>query len=308
MNSDNNHCIEEILNWCKSVFGWIELISDDSRDHPGQRSSALRLRTSDGPCYVKLHSDFRLWENEAHGYEQWAALAFGDFAPQLLAVRDESPLALVISELPGKVLEEVELSLAQKREVWRTAGRALAGLHNLTVGSFFGPCRRDGTSVEPPGYDAPEYIMASFKDWHERGLRRGFLREDDLAILRAAENLIPAFNGVRSVPCHRDYCPANWLVAQDGGWAGVIDFEFSYWDVPSADFTRFPDWEWIHYPDLMEAFYEGYGKAFTHKEEQQILVSHVLYDLGAIVWGQENAYYIYAEEGRQSLKQLGKLI
>jgi thiamine kinase-like enzyme len=39
--------------------------------------------------------------------------------------------------------------------------------------------------------------------------------------------LITAFEGEPAVPCHRDDGPANWLVTDDGHWAGVIDFEFA---------------------------------------------------------------------------------
>ena len=80
-----------------------------------------------------------------------------------------------------------------------------------------------------------------------------------------------AFAGERPVPCHRDYGPANWLVTDDGVWAGVIDFEFAYWDVRVADFSRYPDWEWIHRPNLLDAFFDGYGRRLTPKEEQQRL-------------------------------------
>ena len=79
-------------------------------------------------------------------------------------------------------------------------------------------------------------------------------------------------------------CP-NWLVTSDGIWSGVIDFEFSYWGVRVADFTRYPDWDWMVRPDLVEAFFDGYGRSFTPQEEQQCLVAYAQYALNAIVWG-----------------------
>jgi len=307
MQSNDDDKITEVLSWCASELGPIEVVSDSSRKHAGLRAAAHRLRISSGGCYVKTHRDRSHWENEVHAYEQWAP-AFGDFAPRLLAVRSEEPLALVISELPGKVMEEVQLTSSQARTAWHTAGQALAALHNLAVGEYFGPCRRDGSCAGNPVSDARQYVSASFDDLLERGLKGGFLSDDERAVVHAACALLPAFEGVRPVPCHRDYCPPNWLVSREGAWTGVIDFEFSGWDVPAADFTHYPNWDWIDHPDLAEAFFEGYGRSFTPREEQQRLLAHTQYTLGAIVWGMENSYFGFAADGRQALKYIGKLL
>ena len=297
---------DPVLDWCAAVLGQFEVVSDHSREHSGQRASACRLHTPTGYCYVKTHRDTSHWNSEVHAYERWAS-AFGDRVPRLLAVRDQEPLALVISELPGQSIEQAQLSASQARAVWRDAGRALAALHELAVGEYFGPCRRDGTCAGTPIYAAQEYVSQELDNWVERGIRVGCLSDNELSIVRAARGLIPAFAGERPTPCHRDYCPANWMV-QDGIWTGVIDFEFAYWDVRAADFSRYPDWDWISRPDLAQAFFDGYGHSFTPEEEQQRLVAHVQYALGAIVWGQESAYYGFAEEGRQALKRLGELL
>jgi hypothetical protein len=56
----------------------------------------------------------------------------------------------------------------------------------------------------------------------------------------------------------------------------------------------------------MPEFFEG--RVFTPQEEQQRLMAHANYALGAIVWGSENAYYGFAKEGRQALEYLGNLL
>ena len=307
MKSDDESQVDEVLSWCASLMGPVEVVADHSREHAGQRAAAHRLRTRSGDCYLKLHRDPSHWNSEVHAYEQWAP-AFGDFAPKLLAVRAEPPLALVISELPGKVMEAVQLSPSQQQSVWRAAGHELASLHGLAEGDFFGACRRDGACAGTPVYDAMQYVSWDFDNLVERGLHGNFLDEDELAIVRTARSLLPAFIGERPRPCHRDYCPANWLVTRDGAWAGVIDFEFSAWDVRAADFTRYPEWNWIGQPGLAEAFFEGYGRSLTPEEEQQRLVAHTQYALAAIVWGMEASYHGFAKEGRQAIKYLGKLL
>jgi Ser/Thr protein kinase RdoA (MazF antagonist) len=304
--NDDQHIIEA-LAWCASVLGPVEVVTDTSREHAGLRAAAHRLRTPSGGCYLKTHRDRSHWENEVHAYEHWAP-AFGDCAPRLLAVHAEEPLALLIGELPGTVLEEVQLTSTQAQDIWRAAGWALAGLHSLPAGEYFGPCRRDGACAGTPVYDARQYVSSKIEAQVERGLRGGFLSEDELAVVRAACALLPAFEGERPRPCHRDYCPANWLVSLEGAWTGVIDFEFSGWDVRASDFSRYPNWDWIEHPELAEAFFEGYGHPFTPAEEQQRLVAHMQYALDAVVWGMENCYFGFAADGRKAFKHLGKLL
>jgi Ser/Thr protein kinase RdoA (MazF antagonist) len=151
-----------------------------------------------------------------------------------------------------------------------------------------------------------EHLTRRYGNLVEHAAAAGYLSAPEINVLQAAQELIPAFDGERPVPCHRDYCAANWLYQPDGSWAGIIDFEFAAWDVRAADFTRDPQWCWVRRPDLMEAFYEGYGRTFTAREEQQILFGHAEYALGAVVWGRENDFYGFEREGREALAYLGR--
>lgn len=297
--------VNEILDWCTSVVGPCEVVSGDARFHG--RTMVCQLRTASGHCYLKVHRQRPSWEAEVHGYEQWAP-ALDGLVPRLLAVREEEPLALLVSELPGRIMEQMQLPVRRERMVWRAAGRALAGLHSFAVGRCFGPCARDGSCIGIPVDDARAYMSAELERWTESGLRTGCINDEELAVIRAAQRLIPAFAGERPTPCHRDYCPANWLVSDDGNWAGVIDFELAHWDVRVADFSRYPDWEWIRRPDLLEALFDGYGRPLTAEEEQQSLVTRTRYALSAIVWGTEHSFHGFAEEGRQAFNHLADLL
>lgn len=297
----------DLLDWCRSVLGAFEVASDHSQLHPGTPSSIRRLRTASGCYYVKTHRGPSCWESEVHAYERWAAV-FGSAAPRLIAVRDEEPRALIISQLPGRGLEKAGLPVFQERSIWRSAGRALRALHDLAVGTYFGPCRRNGTCHATPIHDAREYVSTHLVDRLDRAHQAGCLRSAEVATVHAALDLVPCFEGERPVPCHRDYCPGNWLVADDGVWTGVIDFEFASWDVRVADFTRYPDWDWMARPDLLEAFLDGYDRSFTPNEEQQRLVAHVAYALTAVVWGNDNSYLGFAKEGHAALRTLAELL
>ena len=295
------------LEWCTFILGPVEVMSDHSKAHGGHESSTCRLHAPIGFCYLKVHQSRSHWNNEVHAYERWSH-SFGDFAPKLLAVRDEQPLALIVSELPGQIVEKAKLSPSQEQTVWRAAGAALTALHDLGTGNCFGPCLRDGTCAEELTQNGKKYVSRRFESQIERAIHNGTINDDELAVVRAACNLIPAFEGERPHPCHRDYCAANWLLSKEGTWAGVIDFEFAYWDVRVADFSRDPDWSWIRRPDLVEAFFEGYGRSLTPTEEEQLLVAHAEYALSAILWGHDHSFYGFEQEGRESLAHLASLL
>ena len=302
---NENQAVDHLMAWCTSIVGPFEIVSGKQR--PDGRSSISRLHTASGYCYLKVHEQRDVWEREVHGYEQWAP-AFGGFAPQLLAVRDEGPLALLIDELPGKVLQEMELPADQERAAWRRAGQMLARLHEFATNEYFGPCRRDGSPQGPAISDAVNYMRDNLEREIAKAVGAGYLDDEELAVARTTLQSTPIFAGERPVACHRDYCPYNWLISEQGAWAGVIDFEFAYWDVRVADFSRYPDWEWMDRPDLLDALYDGYGRALTSREKEQQFVAYVLYALGAITWGMEASYFGFVEEGRTALKRLATMV
>ena len=307
MTATADNRLEQLLAWCASEVGAVEETSDHSKSHPGELNVTYRLLTATGYCYLKTHRSPHYWEAEVHAYEKWAA-AFGDYAPRLLAVHEEEPRAILVSEIAGKCLEDVQLSTRQEKIVWRTAGQALVGLHDLNIGDFFGPCQRGGSPAGEPIRDPGQHISMQIQNDADRGGRMGYLSDTEISVVEAALDLIPSFEGEPPVPCHRDYCPANWLVTDDGVWAGVTDFEFAQWDVRAIEFARYPDWDWISRPDIMKAFFEGYGRSLTPKEEQQRLVAHVQYALTAVVWGSDNSYYGFMKDGRKAFRHLAKLL
>ena len=288
-------------------MGAVETVSDHSRSHGGHTSSTQRIKTSQGFAYLKIHTSKSNWEAEVHGYEQWSA-AFGAACPQLLAVADGSPLAVVVSELPGEILEDKTMDPEQERAVWGAAGAALVALHDLESGTHFGETDRHGLPREGAPTDGVECIRRRFSEQLGRAVEASCLTDSELDTIHAASDLIPSFEGERPTACHRDYCAANWLVDGEGAWVGVIDFEFSRWDLRVADLTRDAHWSWIRRPDLIDAFFEGYGNRPLGRGEEQMLVAHTEYAMGSILWGRENAFYGFEQEGRDALAHLARIL
>lgn len=298
---------ENALIWAKSQLGACEIISDHSKEHGGHESATCRLYTDAGYCYLKIHQSPTHWHHEIHAYENWAH-TFGHFAPKLLCVHDQPPLALIITELPGQVAENTTLIPEQERALWQSAGQALVALHTFATGTYLGSCLRDGTPASSPSTKPIQtQISNRLQTQIKKAQHQNLLTSDEHKTLNATLELTPAFEGEKTIPCHRDYCTANWLV-HNGTWSGIIDFEFAYWDVCVADFSRDPHWHWIHRPDLIDAFFEGYGRPLTPQENQQLLVAHVEYALGAIVWGQAHEFYGFKKEGQDALAHLATLL
>ncbi len=300
-----SHGDGELLAWAASVVGGCEVVSGDARFHG--RTTVSKLRTTSGAAYLKIHSDRATWEPEVHGYEQWSS-AFGRRTPKLLGVYDADPFAILTSDLGGKNLEDAALPDSQQPAVWRDAGRALTALHDHAVGEYFGVPARDGSPAEGAATDAVEYIGAEFEELTGKAETHGWLSTAERAVVERARAMIPAFEGERPTPCHRDYCPVNWIVDAHGDWIGVIDYEFARWDVRVAEFARYPDWDWMLRPDLTDALLDGYGRPFSSQEEDQLLVARAKYALGAIVWGHENEFFGFEQEGRDALVVLSDLL
>lgn len=295
--------IDLALAWCEQIIGPFQLLSDTSQAHAGQRASTYRLAAPQGNCFLKLHRDSSHWHQEVHAYETWVA-AFESHAPRLLAAQEESPKALLTSELRGVRIDQADLTPRQAQAAWHGAGCALVKLHDYAQGGFFGPCLRDGSPAKPIFSDPVGYLTLEFDDFAARGLRGGWIDSDIQKTVDQVRQLIPAFTNEQPTPCHRDYCPPNWLVF-DHTWSGVIDFEFSYWDVRAADLARFPDWDWMKNPGAYEAFLDGYyNHAPSLNENQQRLAAQALYALSALVWGMENQYFIFAREASEALHWL----
>jgi len=294
---------DSLLGWCGNVLGDWQVVDDQSKEHMGHDSGVHRLASDRGPCFLKIHEDRAHWAAEVHGYERWAPV-FGAKAPRLLGVHDSEPLALIVTALPGTVLERVTLRPEVEKAVWFDAGRALADLHALPPGSTFGVPGRDGRCAPDAPLDAVTWVSDDLDQWVATGRQHGCLTRDELWLVDAARELLPAFAGERPIPCHRDYCPANWMVDDAGRWTGVIDFEFSRWDVRISDLTRYPDWDYVERPEMVEAWMEGYGRTLSDQEERQRLVAHVQYALAAIVWGHQANFLGFKAEGQRAMAHL----
>ena len=102
------------------------------------------------------------------------------------------------------------------------------------------------------------------------------------------------------VPCHRDWQPRNWMIADDGEpWA--IDFEHAAIAPWYEDVLRLWRQEWQGAPDLAEAFFAGYGRSLDDVDRRWFDALAALGHVTTIVWSDEHDDEPFAARGRAAL-------
>jgi hypothetical protein len=277
---------QELVDWAAAALGWRPTkVHDASWDHA--ESAVARLEADDGRCaYLKAHRQPRKHRQERAALEAWAPSL--PATPTLLAAREGSPSALLMSARPGARVDAQERPRATLLQVHEAAGAWLRRLHGLPfVDDDPLPleeavaARLDGWSRRASGRLAPETLR-----WASTRVR-----EADLA-------------GVRRVPCHRDFGPRNWLW-DDAEGLSVIDFEHAQPDVWWVDVNRLVDEAWHADPGLEDAFWAGYGHRPEAHERQLGDVLRLLYAVGTVAWGAEHGDAPFEAQGRAVLHRLG---
>lgn len=273
--------------WCETVIGGFVVLGNCSHPHGESQVWRLQSESSGATYYLKAHRRDGKKEREIWAYKQAAPL-FDSFAPRLVAVRDDTPSALLLSALPGEPMERVSLTLEQERNAWEKAGEILFRFHSITS-PWFGRPDRNGEPMEGTHADAETFWQSRLTDWIDRAERGKYLSPDEIAFARDHAQDMIAFRDEPAVATHHDYTPRNWIVSPETGeWLGAIDFEHTCFDVRVADFKLHQDRFFDNRPDLKEAFFTGYGVLLTQRQEAQLQIMHLHQGVSGVVWSREH--------------------
>ena len=243
----------------------------------GRGSDAFILR-------IRQHGETS-FAKEAWAIEQCRAV--GVPVPEVLSVetlwiRGQSREVMVQRQLSGKPLSVLLpiLSPAQLAMILAQVGRALRGIHSVTVGGFY---KCNGS----PGPDG-QYRHWDFAIWDdvmrshvenrkaERPflMQMGFSEQEIEIIYQMMERYRQEFVCLQPVLCHGDFRPCHLFVAEDLTLSGVIDFgEFQGGPLihDFADFhARCPE---IELCGLLDGYEEG--DRFSGTFAQQLLLHTV---------------------------------
>jgi Ser/Thr protein kinase RdoA (MazF antagonist) len=229
--------------------------------------------------FAKQAADQRSWRSEVRAYRRWVP-ALGTLAPSLKAADRESRL-LLLGALPG-------VTPPADAGTHRQAGALLRRLHDVRVGGCQRPA--DQRLANGPLRAVLKKVPGLLSEEQERFAENH---------LRELESLPPA----PMVPCHGDYLTHNWLV-DASGTLRVIDFGNARWQIPAAEFARLYFGPWWHRPDLVEAFFEGYGRRPDGRELEFARHRVVVRAVQILAFGVRRSSQRHLDLGRLRLDEL----
>lgn len=243
------------------------------------KSSVTEMRDDAGVSwFAKRHRHQEFFDAELEAYRRWVP-ALGDRAPQLRAADPEQRL-LVLSSLPPASGPDWE-----DDEVRRDAGAALRTLHEAE------PLAVIDDIQAAKQHELEQWIGCA---------RPGTLTQDDLDHAATAMSALAGAPPIDQVPCHRDYTPRNWIVAE--GRVHVLDFEEMQPDAWVVDLSRMAIGWWRDRPHLMDAVHEGYGRTPTDDELHVMRCCYAVTAIRHIVLATRFGKAEYAESVRRSLR------
>lgn len=296
---------EVLLAFAAEHLGVVGGVTDMSWSHA--ESQVLLLEGASRRAVLKVHRQGRKFTQESTVYREWLpSLAHlsqhGISTPQLIAVREEHPRALLIEWVDGRLLggevsgayEPVLTNPATEQEFHRRAGAWLGALHSL-----------DLTDEDPVTLE--QAYAQRLEAWSARAA--GVLPSMVVAnVNHYARQALPLVSRARRVRCHRDFAPRNWLVGTVGDRPArltIIDFEHSVPDLYLVDMQRMWPTLWRQRPDLRAAFFAGYGRTLSDEEEGALRATMAMWGLTTAVWAREHGDVLFEQDGLRALRLLG---
>lgn len=279
---------ERLRKFLERELGPFEAVRFCGWDHA--ESNVWEVIADDTRYYLKKHKQPRKFRQEVYAYQHWAPSL--NNVPKLIA-SCERPHALLISAVPGVLVQETALTKRQERKVYRRAGALLRRLHDLPF---------EDTDALP----LADALRKRSTAWTRRA--QGTVEEALIGWVRrrleAAAVQIAQSRWTRT-PCHRDYIPRNWLLDEET--LHLIDFEHSKPDLWLTDLEKLYWDVWLQRPELKVAFLEGYGRTLSEEEERVLRGLAVHNVFVSIVWATEHRDETFERRGREVLAQLRQM-
>ncbi len=276
----------------------------DAREWVGRKtahgsSEVWEVGCERGVFFVKVYERKRKYEQEVKACGVWVRGmdAWEGRTPRLAATHEDDARgewAGMYTAVRGERAEGCGLSAEEWRQMHRQAGEFLKGLHGLRV--------EDEDAV-----GLTEAIGARWEEWRTRAEAGGALSAEEMRWMSERAQDVKAFAGETRVACHRDFHPRNWMVEGRAGGEkrlGVIDFEHARLDAAMMDVVRLWAEEWPVRAGCEAAFWEGYGRMKSARDEAQLRVLGALHALATVTWAAQHRDDAFERKGREMMKRL----
>jgi len=264
--------------YAEQVLGGCEIVADHSWGHRGSSVIEVRDRSS-ASWFVKRHRDRARYLREVRAYRRWVPV-LGIQAPALRA-HDDKLSTLVLSAVPG----ESDWDSGLTPEMQHQAGVLLRRLHD---------------SQPLPAVDVAGRNLGELDRLAARA--DGLLGNTEFDFARTLLRRLAGVGPLPQVPCHGDYTPRNWLIAD--GRLCVIDFEWARPDLWVNDLARLYLGPWWERPYLGEAFLDGYGRTIGSEERALLFACGAVTTIFHIIWAQRHGETEFENTSRQILSRL----
>ena len=263
--------------YLESVLGPLRVEQDRSWDHG--EADVLRVVDADGVTwYAKHHRRKEHHARELAAYQDWVP-SLGERAPRLRAF-DEELQVLVLSAVPGEAYSNLPPELHQQ------AGALLRRFHDVEFLS--------------PWTDFAAEKRAELERWAARA--DGLLEPREVDFVRSEVRGFERLPAPPRVPCHLDYSPRNWLIADSTVY--IIDFERARPEIWINDVGRLYFGDWQGNPALREAFWDGYGRMPAADDLALLIGGYALTAMSTIIWAHEHNDQAFEGWGRELLAGL----
>lgn len=292
---DDRSELNALRSFAESTLGSGIRVEDCSRAF-GRKSITWKVTAADGSrFYLKRHEFRHHFAAEVRALNDWVShLEPGSWwaTPEVVATSDDLG-AVVLTELPGEVIEDVPPGADDLRAAYRHAGRLVRYLHDSDI---------DLSGEQRVQNYSPEEIARHLE------MSQGHI---DARTCEWAESILTrpdAWDGLKIVPMHGDYSPRNWIVESGDPTLKVIDWERSrpgYW---VEDFQRMSQDHWLDAPKLGDAFFEGYGRTPTKAEWRHSNQITLAIAIGGVGWSISHGDTWFEQHNRKTIDRLKDIL
>ncbi|MEU3620528.1 aminoglycoside phosphotransferase family protein [Streptomyces sp. NPDC006872] len=280
-----------LLAWASRALGARPSVQDAS--HPQENSRVFQLSLPGNVrFFLKVSPRPLMYERETLALRHAVPALGAGRAPQLRASSAEH-LALLLTSVPGRPLNQLTLTPAAEARAYRQGGALLARLH--AAGDLSGPRRAEA-----------EQALRSAADGAERHLREAGDRVTP-AEQKLVRDLAGQLRGLPPLPLafiHGDAWERNLLWSKDLGQAGWVDFERARFAAAVQDFVFMACTTWADRPDLRAACLQGYGRDLLPEEQHALKCLAALDAVSCLVWGPKLDDPHVTARGRRTLDRL----
>ncbi|MFJ9566935.1 phosphotransferase enzyme family protein [Streptomyces fuscichromogenes] len=279
-----------LLGWAGRALGTQPSVQDAS--HPRGNSRVWRLDLPSGVRhFLKVSTRPVMYERETLALRHAVPALGAGRAPQLRASNADH-LALLLTSVPGRPIEQLALTPAEEVRAHRQAGALLARLH--IAGDLSGPRRAEAEQALQTAADGAE----------------NHLREAGDRVTAAEQKLVRDLaEQLRGLPLplafiHGDAWERNLLWSKDLGQTAWIDFERARFAAAVQDFVPMACGIWTDRPDLRTAFLQGYGRDLVPEEQHALKCLAALDAVSCLVRGPKFDDPRVTARGRRTLDRL----